>query len=142
MYADKRIDFLLHTIVKVKEEIPNFKFFVIGNGIEENKVNEFSANNKSWFFPIGSKYGKEKIAYFKISDFQLLPGGVGLHIVDSFAMETPIITTESTTHGVEIDYLKNFDNGIMTKNDLKSYTDTIIRVCHDKSLEYKPQKRL
>lgn len=134
LYTDKKIDFLLQTVSVVKEAIPNFKFFVLGDGIEETKVYKFAINNASWFFQVGSKYGKDKISYFKISDFQLLPGAVGLHIVDSFALETPIITTESTTHGVEIDYLKNLDNGIITENDLKSYSDMIIKVCNDNKL--------
>lgn len=134
LYADKRIDFLLKAVKKVKEVIPNFKFFIIGDGVEINKVNEFAINNKTWFFPVGSKYGKEKIKFFKISDFQLLPGAVGLNIVDSFALETPIITTESNTHGVEIDYLVNFENGIKSNNTVEKYVDAIVNVCQNQEL--------
>ena len=134
LYADKRIDFLLHSIVKVKEEISNFKFFVVGDGHEYNKILEFSKMNHKWFFSVGAQYGRDKIKYFKLSNFQLMPGLVGLHIIDSFAFECPIITTVNTLHSVEIDYLKNGENGVISENSLEKYVNAIINVCKNKRL--------
>jgi len=134
LYSDKRIDFLLHSITKVKEDIPNFKFFVVGDGLEYNKILEFSKMNQEWFFAVGAQYGRNKIKYFKLSNFQLIPGLVGLHIVDSFAFECPIITTINTFHSVEIDYLKNGENGVMSEDSLEEYVNSIINVCKNKKL--------
>jgi glycosyltransferase involved in cell wall biosynthesis len=134
LYPDKRIDFLLDSVLHVKSAFPNFKFFVVGDGVESYKVRKYSEENNSWFFWMGSQYGQEKIKYFKISDFLLLPGAVGLHIVDSFVLETPIITTKNNTHGVEIDYLVNNKNGIITDNNMQDYINTIIKLCCDNIL--------
>lgn len=133
LYPDKRIDFLLQALELVIKEIPNFKFFVLGDGDEIQKISDFEVNHK-WFFQIGTKYGEEKISYFRISDFQLMPGALGLHVVDSFAFETPIITTNNLTHGVEFDYLQNYENGIVSSYNLDAYVEAIIKVCKDSNL--------
>ena len=49
---------------------------------------------------------RKKIRYFDLAHFQLMPGPVGLHIVESFAMLKPLATTNLKTHGPEIAYLK------------------------------------
>lgn len=139
LYKDKRIDFLLDTLIKVKCRIPNFKFFVIGEGTEYLKIKDFAEKHGDWFFWVGSQYGPEKVKYFKMSSFQLIPGLVGLHIVDSFALETPIITTANKLHSVEIDYLINFENGLMCNDNIDDYANSIINVCQNKELRKKLQ---
>lgn len=134
LYPDKRIDFLLQSLKKVKLSVPNLKFFVVGEGIESALVETYAKENSDWFFWVGPKFGIEKIQYFKLADFQLLPGAVGLHIVDSFALETPLITTYNNTHGVEIDYLETYKNGIICENTVNQYSKTIIEVCKNKSV--------
>lgn len=137
LYEDKRLPFLLQAVKKVKENIPTFKFIVIGNGPEENIVRAFAQKNADWFSWVGSKYKTEKIKYFKLAHFQLIPGAVGLHIIDSFALSTPIITTQSTTHGVEVSYLKNLENGVMTENNLDAYVKQIMELCKNPNLREK-----
>jgi len=64
----------------------------IGSGIESYKVLEAS-KSYDWIHYVGSKFGEERIKYFRISLIQIMPYSVGLGILDSFAMETPMITT-------------------------------------------------
>ena len=42
----------------------------------------------------------------------LLPGVVGLSVLDAFAMEVPLVTIELSGHGPEIDYLRDGENGL------------------------------
>lgn len=126
IYKDKQIEFLLQSLKIVKNEIGNFKFFVIGSGECENLVKEFASKNSDWFYFLGNQYLENKIKYFSISDFQTLPGAVGLNIIDSFAFKCPLITTHNNNHGPEIDYLINNKNGVIVDYNIKLYSEAII----------------
>lgn len=134
IYDKKRIEFLLESLLDVKKRVDDFHFILIGDGPKSSVVKSFFKSNNEWFHWVGSKYGKEKVLYFKMSDFQLMPGLVGLHIVDSFALQTPLITTKNDYHSVEIEYLDNWVNGIITENNINSYVNAICRVCSDEKV--------
>lgn len=137
LYADKRIVFLTEAVASIRKRVPDFHFFVIGDGVDSQIVKDFAKENDNWFHWVGSRYGKDKIKYFKLAQFQLLPGAVGLHIIDSFALETPIITSQNISHGVEIAYMANGENGIMTHNSLAEYVDGVVKVATDSKLQEK-----
>jgi glycosyltransferase involved in cell wall biosynthesis len=131
MYPEKRLDFILEVIGKVKSEVSDFHMIFIGSGIDSGKI-EIAAKNTSWIHYVGPKFGNDRVKYFKIASLQLMPGLVGLGILDSFALETPIITTEYPYHSPEIEYLSNNVNGIITKNTLEEYTNAIISLFKSK----------
>lgn len=132
LYPEKDIEFILNVCNRVKTKIPDFQMIFIGSGIEAGKVIEASSKS-NWIHYVGAKFGEEKIKYFKISSIQLIPKLVGLTILDSFALQTPIITMEDAFHGPEIDYLKNGVNGIATKNNIEDYTDKVISILANKT---------
>jgi hypothetical protein len=103
----------------------------IGSGVDADKVKE-AANTHSWIHYLGTREGRERIKYFKISAIQLMPGAVGLGILDSFALETPIVTTYDNSHGPEMEYLENEKNGIITANELEEYSRIIIDLFKNK----------
>jgi L-malate glycosyltransferase len=131
MYPEKRIDFILKVICKVRKEIPDFHMIFIGSGIDSDKVKNASENN-DWIHYVGTKFGKDRVKYFKMSAIQLMPGLVGLGVLDSFVMETPMLTTDYPYHSPEIEYLGNGINGIITRNNLDNYTDMVIEVFKSK----------
>jgi glycosyltransferase involved in cell wall biosynthesis len=131
MYPEKRLDFILEVIGKVKSEVSDFHMIFIGSGIDSGKI-EIAAKNTGWIHYVGPKFGNDRVKYFKIASLQLMPGLVGLGILDSFALETPIITTEYPYHSPEIEYLSNNVNGIITKNTLEEYTNAIISLFKSK----------
>jgi glycosyltransferase involved in cell wall biosynthesis len=61
-----------------------------------------------------------------MADVFLLPGAVGLAILDSFAAGLPLLTTELPDHGPEISYLSPGSNGLITAHDPQSYADATI----------------
>lgn len=131
MYPEKRIDFIIETCKRIKTEIPDFQMIFIGSGIDAHKVIETS-KTCDWVHYIGAKFGMERVIYFKISSIQIMPGLVGLGILDSFAMETPIITTTYPYHSPEIDYLENGINGIMTNDNIDEYSKMVIDILKTK----------
>lgn len=133
MYKEKRIDFLLDACNQVKKKIPNFCMLFIGGGLDSQLVKNAS-EKESWIHYLGPQFGKDKVKYFLIADVCLNPGLVGLGILDTFALEAPLITTEYQYHSPEIDYLKTNVNGIISRNSLEDFSSTVVDVLQDKKL--------
>jgi glycosyltransferase involved in cell wall biosynthesis len=127
MYEEKRIDFLIEACLSIRKTVPNFEMIFLGAGIEAYKVGNASGNYP-WIHYLGPKFGADRVPYFKMAHVFLMPGLVGLAILDSFALEVPLITTKYEFHSPEIDYLVNGENGIITENDLNSYTQEIVNI--------------
>lgn len=125
MYAEKKIDFILDSCYKIKEAVPDFQMLFLGSGIDAHKVSEAAAEH-DWIHYVGPKFGQDRVKYFKIASIQIMPGAVGLGILDSFALETPLITTFQDFHGPEIYYLENEKNGLITEENLEVYSKAII----------------
>ena len=89
-----------------------------------------AAQKHEWIHYEGSKFGKEKIPYLMLSKLMLMPGLVGLCVIDCFASETPLITTEVPFHSPEIFYLVDGVNGIVVKeaNDTMAYASKVVKI--------------
>jgi glycosyltransferase involved in cell wall biosynthesis len=125
MYKEKRLDFLLESCKNIRNAIPPFEMIFLGAGPEDYKIKNASVGNE-WIHWVGPKFNEDKVPFFKMADVLLMPGVVGLVILDSFAMQTPIVTTNYQYHSPEIEYLENGFNGIMTENAIESYSQNVI----------------
>ena len=114
MYPEKRLDFLLNVCDKIKDTVPDFEMIFIGAGPEDSKV-KVAAKKHKWVHYVGPKFDEEKVPYFMMSKLFLMPGLVGLAVLDAFALETPIVTTDIPYHSPEIDYLIDGFNGVIVK---------------------------
>jgi glycosyltransferase involved in cell wall biosynthesis len=134
MYPEKRIDFIINTCLSIKKQVPDFHMIFIGGGIDSNKVIKAS-NDTDWIHYAGPKFGEDRVKYFRISSIQLMPGLVGLGILDSFALETPIVTTTYPFHSPEIDYLEDGINGVITDDNQNIYTRAVIDLLKTRKYE-------
>jgi glycosyltransferase involved in cell wall biosynthesis len=125
IYPEKRIDFLLECCIIIKKEVPNFHMIFIGSGIDANKVSAAAAQY-DWIHYVGPKFEQDRLVYFKISALFLMPGLVGLGILDSFAFETPMVTTNYEFHSPEIEYLEQGKNGLMVDNSIEAYSNAVV----------------
>lgn len=112
LYPTKRIPFLLESAVAIRELVPDFQLLVMGDGPVRDVVRE-AADRFPWIHFLGPKNDEEKVPYWSVADILLMPGGVGLAILDSFALEVPIVTTDTKLHGPEISYLESGRNGLL-----------------------------
>jgi glycosyltransferase involved in cell wall biosynthesis len=134
LYKEKRLDFLLDVCKEIRKAVTDFEIIIIGGGPEEDKV--IAASNKhSWFHYVGPKFEKEKVVYFKASKFMMMPGLVGLGVLDSFTCETPIITTDYAFHSPEIDYLKHGENGLISYDTREDYIASVLMFLKDSNLQ-------
>lgn len=102
----------------------------IGSGADVEKI-KVAANEHEWVHYLGSQFNEKKVPFFYISDVFLMPGLVGLAIIDSFIMQSPIVTTDFEYHSPEIEYLENGVNGLMTNNNIADYTSSVVSLLRD-----------
>ena len=114
MYPAKRIGFLLDSARRIRKAVPDFEMLFIGDG-PDNSLVKSAAKTDPWIHYVGAKHETEKVPYWMLAKVLLVPGVVGLVIVDAFALEVPLVTTDVTGHGPEIDYLRDGVNGIMVR---------------------------
>ncbi|MEW1912865.1 hypothetical protein AB0442_31260 [Kitasatospora sp. NPDC085895] len=60
-----------------------------------------------------------------VSDVLLMPGLVGLCAVDSFVLETPVVTTPWPWHAPEFEYLEHGRNALVAPDDVQRYADAV-----------------
>jgi glycosyltransferase involved in cell wall biosynthesis len=132
LYPNKRIDFLLEAAGKIRATIPDFELIIIGDGPERAKVTE-AARQQPWIHDIGPKGDDGKVPFWALAKLLLMPGLVGLVVVDSFALGVPLVTTDFPFHSPEIDYLKDGENGCIVNcgEDAGAYADAVISLLRD-----------
>jgi glycosyltransferase involved in cell wall biosynthesis len=111
LYAEKRIQFLIESAQALRRRVVDFELIVIGAGPDQVLVEE-AAREHRWIHYPGPCLGTDKVPYFNLSQVMLLPGLVGLGVLDSFALEVPLVTVDLPYHSPEIDYLRHGENGL------------------------------
>ncbi|HUS46754.1 MAG TPA: glycosyltransferase family 4 protein [Phycisphaerae bacterium] len=137
-YGLKDIDFTLRSAEAVRARNGRFHMIFVGGGAQAAKVESFCRANADWAHHAGPRYGRDKARYFRLASCQIMPGAVGLSIVDSFATLTPLITRDIASHGPEIAYLQSGANGLITEDSPDAYVDAVLKYLADKAC----QKRL
>ncbi len=111
LYAEKRIEFLLASADTIRRLLPDFEFLVIGAGPDDTLVRR-AVERSDWIHYLGPKFHEEKVPYMMLAKVMLLPGLVGLGVLDSFALEVPLVTIDVPFHSPEIEYLVDQVNGL------------------------------
>ena len=131
LYPDKRVGFLLDAARRIRRQIPDFHLLVIGGG-KDAALAEAAAKEFSWIHYLGPRFGQERTALVSLAKVHLMPGAVGLGILDAFAHGAPLATTDVPNHGPEIAYFEQDRNGVMTAaGDVDAYSEAIIRILRD-----------
>ena len=107
----KRLPFLIDTLDHIRSRLPDFEFFVLGKGADQTV--EEAAATRPWLHALGARFAADKAAVGALAMVTIHPGLIGLHAIDSFAFETPMLTTEHSVHSHEFDYLVHEKNAIV-----------------------------
>jgi glycosyltransferase involved in cell wall biosynthesis len=130
---NKSVPFLVESSFSIKKRVPDFHLVIVGGGPEESSARQL-ANGSPWIHLVGPRFGREKAELLAISDLFLLPGAVGLAILDAFAAGLPFLTTRLETHGPEIEYLREGDNGYMCEARTADFADMVCSVLQKENL--------
>ncbi len=132
MYDKKRLSFLLSACERVRLAIPDFEIIFLGSGVDKPLVESFAAQHE-WAIVCGPTFGREKVVNLKLAKLLLMPGLVGLAIIDAFTAQVPIVTTNVPYHSPEIDYLIDGVNGEMTADNNEDYAARIVLLLRDEN---------
>jgi len=129
---ERNIPFLLESALKIREAVPDFELLILGSGPEEQKLRN-SVSTTPWVKLVGARFGSDMVPYFALCKLLLIPGLVGLHALDSFALQVPLVTLNLPKHGPEIVYLEDGVNsrilsGSATPGD---YANEVVRLLRD-----------
>jgi glycosyltransferase involved in cell wall biosynthesis len=132
MYAEKRLEYLLEACRVIKRHIDDFEMIFIGAGPEEDLVKR-AAEGEPWIHRVGPVFDEAKIPYFMISKVLLMPGLVGLVILDSLAMEVPLVTTAVPYHSPEIEYARDGENAVIVRQveSVEAYASSVEHLLKD-----------
>jgi glycosyltransferase involved in cell wall biosynthesis len=135
LYYAKRIEFLVEAGIEIRQRLKSFTLLIIGGGVDRERV-EAAAAAYSWIRYLGPRFGREKVAFLKLGHVFLMPGLVGLSILDSAAAGLPIITTSYPYHSPEIAYLESGRNGLIVHDweNTTAYAEAVVSVLRDEGL--------
>lgn len=111
MYAEKRLDLLVEAAEELRRRVPDFEMVFVGTGPDVGIV-EAAAAEHAWVHALGPRFGADKARLLVLADVLLMPGAVGLVVLDAFVAGIPMATIANTEHGPEIDYLEHGVNGL------------------------------
>lgn len=130
---DIKVSFLIDALELIREKDDTFEVIIIGTGPMEDEM-RLCSRKYEWLHYLGPIYSDERIKYFCVADVFLMPGMVGLAILDAFATGLPIITTDCKVHSPEIEYLENGVNGFITSNNVKSFSEKVCELLGDEKM--------
>jgi glycosyltransferase involved in cell wall biosynthesis len=137
LLKSKRIDLLLQTyaLLSVNHDV---ELHIIGDGPEMVVVKEYQ-KTFAGIVLYGAIYDERavgKIIY--ASDLMLMPGYIGLSLVNCFALGVPVISCISSIdgpfHSPEIEYLQEGYNGDLTHSDPDSLFNLIDKLFNEPEL--------
>lgn len=123
----KRPSFLIEAAEAIAEKLPGFKVLVAGAGQDSGLVEEAAART-SVVVSLGQAFGERKALLGAVADVLLMPGLVGLCAVDSFALQTPIVTTSWPWHAPEFEYLEHGRNAVIAPNEPYQYANAVVEL--------------
>lgn len=127
LHKVKSVPFLIQASEKIKQTIPEFQLIIVGGGPDEERIKRDAAN-LPWVHFVGPKFGDRKARLLAVADVFLLPGRVGLAILDGFAAGLPLIATRLPIHGPEMEYLEERRNGLITPPDPEFFACAVARL--------------
>lgn len=134
LHDDKRLDFLVAAADLIKKRIPDFELVVAGDGPSRRSL-ELLSECRPWMKILGPVFGPSKAALLRQAKLILMPGLVGLVVIDSFAAGVPLVTTSYPYHSPEISYLREQENGVVVNphDSIELYSEAVCRLLLDES---------
>lgn len=127
----KKLPFLIDAAIKIRNQNNNFHLLLVGAGPDQALV-QARIEALPWVHFVGPRFGKEKAALLAISDVMLMPGAVGLVILDAFAAGLPLLSTRLSIHGPEMEYLDEGINGLLAEPDVAAFADVVSVLLRDR----------
>jgi glycosyltransferase involved in cell wall biosynthesis len=129
LYPDKRLDFLVAAADRIRGSLSDFTLIVVGSGEDRAKLEGLAAT-RPWLIVAGSRFGREKAALMRAAKLFLMPGLLGLAVLDAGVLGLPVVTTDFPYHSPEIAYLRDGGTGVIVANwaSEPAYAEAVIEL--------------
>lgn len=126
IYPDKRMKFLVDAADRIRKEIPDFELIIVGGGSDLPLVNRL-AQSRPWIHVMGPRFGQEKVDLMALGCIFMMPGLMGLAILDAATAGLAIATTAFPWHSPEIAYLEPGISGLKVADweDPEAYANEV-----------------
>ena len=124
LYKAKRLDMLLAACQRLRASGVDLHVAILGEGAGRTFLQKL-ASGAPWLHLAGAIRGRGKAEWLSASQCMVIPGVVGLALVDAFVHECPLITSDIPGHGPEIEYLVDHVNGLKVSSDVSSLAGAI-----------------
>lgn len=114
LYREKRIGFLIDALDKIRASIPDFEFIFVGGG-PDLSLAQSAAEIRPWVKITGPKFDREKVELMLLAKVFLMPGLVGLAVLDAYSVGLPVFTTDYPYHSPEIAYVIDGTTGAIAR---------------------------
>jgi glycosyltransferase involved in cell wall biosynthesis len=99
--------------------VPGATLRIVGDGPLRSQC-ERAANEKEWVHYYGPQRGEGLRELALTSDIAIIPGRVGLAVLEMASTGLPMATFAVSLHGAEIAYLKDGVNGLFLEGDINA----------------------
>lgn len=134
LHAHKQLRFLISACDLVRNQIPDFQLVIVGAGAEGDAVADL-ISGREWAKATGALFGNEKTDLMLLSKLYLMPGLIGLGILDAACVGLPVVTTNYPFHSPEFSYLENGVNSVITQwGNKEAYASAIVALMSNESV--------
>ena len=128
LYPEKRLPFLLAAAEIIRARRPDFVLLIAGDG-PDRAVFKPAAHLRL----LGPRFGRDKAVLLKAADLLLMPGAIGLVVLDAFCAGLPLVTTALKYHGPEFAYMNDGREGVVVRdpNSVEAYADAVLALLAD-----------
>lgn len=137
LYPEKRIGFLLQSLEKIKEKIPNFQLLIVGDGPDRVIIEKAIQDKREGVYWAGARTGYDKAILLSMATVMLNPGMFGLTILDAFAAKLPLLLTEFKTSMPESAYLTPNFNCLISSDNINDYANLVVNFLSNTGLQEK-----
>jgi glycosyltransferase involved in cell wall biosynthesis len=102
---------------RLRLSAPGATLHIVGDGPLRPHC-EQAANEREWVHYHGTKRGQDLREIALASDIAIIPGRVGLAVLEMASAGLPMATFATSCHGAEISYLKDGINGFFLTSDI------------------------
>ncbi len=132
LYSDKRLEFLVDAADRIRARVANFELVVVGGGDDLPLMRKL-AETRPWIKVTGPRFGADKVELMSLGKLFLMPGLVGLAVVDAGAAGLPTVTTAFPYHSPEIAYVDHELNGVIVPKweEPAAYANAVVTLLED-----------
>lgn len=130
LHAERRPAFLIDAADRVRRAVADFQLVIVGDGPERARMLDAAAS-RPFLHVEGPLHGRAKSLALSAAAVNVLPGLVGLGVLDGFAHGLPALATRYPFHSPEIDYLRDGHNGVLTPDAVEPFAAALVHLLTD-----------